>query len=178
MSTEGSRQRQTTGENLYFEYDRDDIEDLQARNSVDLIRAQVVTQLASAASTLYQGGVCSLNDARAIMRDGLDALTDLQGRQDGDALKPLQPMISTGMFAPPAVHHSHSVERPIHAVVDENGAKGSVGDLTLEKDEPLLEKEVKQAISDSYVYFIEDIARKVENGEIGGRHDKEMPSQS
>lgn len=153
-------------ENLYLEYDRDDIEDLQARNNVDLIRAQVVTQLASAASTLYQGGVCSLNDARAIMRNGLDALMDLQGRQDGDELKPLQPMISTGMFAPPAVHHSHSVERPIHAIVNENGAKGSVGDLTLEKDEPLLEKEVKQAISDSYVYFIEDIARKVEKGEI------------
>jgi hypothetical protein len=161
-------------ENLYLEYDRDDIEDLQARNNVDLIRAQVVTQLASAASTLYQGGVCSLNDARAIMREGLDALTALQGRQDGDALKPLQPMITTGMFAPPAVHHSHSVERPIHAIVNENGAKGSVGELTLEKDEPLLEKEVKQAISDSYVYFIEDIARKVENGEIGGKHGKEI----
>lgn len=104
--------------------------------------------------------------ARAIMRNGLDALMALQGRQDGDELKPLQPMISTGMFMPPAMQHAHSVERPIHAIVNDKEGKGSKGPLTLEKDEPLLEKEVKQAISDSYVYFIEDIARKVENGEI------------
>lgn len=150
-------------ENLYLEYDRDDTEELLAKNNVDLVRANAVVSLAGAARALYEGGIVTLNQARLIMREGLDSLAKLGDMPDGDSLRPLQPNISTvssgfGMFAPQS--HQHAA-----------GSRSSELDdlekkLNLPRDEPGLEKATKQAIDDSYLFFIEEIARKVEKGQM------------
>jgi hypothetical protein len=147
-------------ENLYLEYDRDDNEELMARNNVELARANSVVALAGAARTLYEGGLVTLNQARLIMREGLDSLAKLGDMPDGDSLRPLQPTISTvtpgfGMLSPQAHQHAASTKSPL----DELEKK-----LNLPRDEPGLENATRQAIEDSYLFFIEDIARKVEQG--------------
>jgi hypothetical protein len=97
------------------------------------------------------------------MREGLDSLAKLGDMPDGDSLRPLQPNISTvssgfGMFAPQS--HQHAA-----------GSRSSELDdlekkLNLPRNEPGLEKATKQAIDDSYLFFIEEIARKVEKGQM------------
>ena len=149
-------------ENLYSEYDRDDYEALTAIAAVQLSQAQVIVQLATAANALYTGGIFTLNEARTLIKDGPDALKNLTIRSDGDSLKPLQPMIPAGggFFVPPPSTVHHSTEDKTH---DDLESK-----LTLDKHEPEMQDGVKSAITDSFVYFIESIAKKVEKGEARG----------
>ncbi len=159
-------------ENLYLEYDRDDTEELQSKNNVDLIRANAVLSLSGAAKTLYEGGIVTLNQARMIMREGLDALKNLGDMEGGDTLKPLQPVISpaTGMFAAP------KASPPVYSAATPKEPEANppepmeelMGKLNLKKDEPDMEEGVKKALSDAFVFFIEDIAKKVEAGKVRG----------
>jgi len=151
-------------ENLYIEYDRDDLEEMKIKNEVDQGRAQVVNSLASAVRVLYDGGILSLNQCLMIMREGADGLKNLVNRTGGDDLKPLQPALPSsgqmGLSPTAQVHAAATAPSPVDDLMKK---------LKLPKDEPEMEDEVKQAMSDAFVFFIEEIARKVERGEVGGK---------
>ena len=150
-------------ENLYLEYDRDDVEEMEAKNRVEQGKAQVVNSLASAVRVLYDGGILTLNQCLMIMREGADGLQNLTARPGGDDLKPLQPALPSagkmGLNPTAQVHAAASANAP--SPVDDLMKK-----LNLARDEPEMEDDVVQAMSDAFVFFIEEIARKVEKGEL------------
>lgn len=157
-------------DNLYLEYDRDDIEELQARSNAELAQANKLLALANVARTLYEGGLFTLNECRKIVILGAEALLDMKELPEGDSLRPLQPMIQagTGLFATQAysavatpTQIPEGPQIPADATQAELEKK-----LSLNKHEPVLEKKVKTSLSDAYAYHMDKLADAVEKGAI------------
>ena len=138
-------------ENLYFEYDRDDTDEALAVQNVETGKANQVSILATAAMTLYNNQIVTLNEARAIVKDGLAALINLKDVADGNKFKEAPAQTQTLGFMLP---ESHKVTQ---AKEDEP---------VLPENEPKMEKHVHKAIIGSFEEFIENIATAVENGEF------------
>lgn len=157
-------------DNLYLEYDRDDIEELQARSNAELAQANKLLALANVGRTLYEGGLFTLNECRKIVILGAEALLEMKERPEGDSLRPLQPMIQagTGLFATQAYSAVASpTQIPEGPSIPADATQAELEKkLTLNKHEPVLEKKVKSALSDAYAFGIDRLAGAVEKGDI------------
>ena len=151
-------------DNLYTDYERDDTEELMAVQAAETAKATAINSIATAARTCYEGSLLTKNESRALLRDGLSSLEGLPDVVGGDEFKPLQPLVSPSPnYFMPAVERSN---QPLSGDV-QPGQPGSEPDHpTLPKDQPSMEAGVKAGLLDSYTWFIEEVARKAEEGKL------------
>ncbi|HOL44391.1 MAG TPA: hypothetical protein PK659_09085 [Methanothrix sp.] len=155
-------------ENLYVEYDRDDVEEAQMRMDVTVKEAQAAGYLSNVVATLYGSGIITMNEARQIMSAGTKALQELTEMEGGDTLKALQPMIpATALMSPEPTRSTFR-----SAVEEPSDMAPSLGDqeieerLTLDAKEPKLEELIRRAFRDALEWFADELAGRIQAGQI------------
>ncbi|MDH7597538.1 MAG: hypothetical protein QHG98_07375 [Methanothrix sp.] len=154
-------------ENLYIEYDRDDVEEMQARTEVEVRQAQISGYLSNVVSALYGSGIITMNEARRIMSGGVKAMQQLEEVEGGDVLKALQPMVpATALMSRELSRHEFKPDAaPADGRVDLSDAEIEKL-LTLDEREPQLEELIRRAFRDALEWFADELAGRIARGEL------------